>query len=446
MKHLWAVLKKDFDGKKSGERIKLETEAEKKALVDGGWADDCADAETDALKKAVDDAAEQLTGTIEAKASAAITSALKSANDRIGKQSKFGVPAVARDHEVEALAGFKSQGEFFQCVAQAGRTNVVDKRLTDLLAKAPLGMNTLDGTDGGFLAPEAVASSVYEMAFGKDSLVARTDYEEISAPSMVYTAVKDASRATGSRRGGVRAYWLNQAATLTSSKPQMRQIRVTPHKLAVLTYVTDEQMSDTTGFALEQKLGQYAAEEIRFLTEDAIIRGTGAGQPMGILNAACLVSTTRTTASHIKYADLVNLYSRMLPSSVSRAVFFCNQDIMPDLLTMVDAGNNSIWLAGNYYPTASASPFGTIFGRPVIPIEYCSTLGTVGDLIFADLSMYKMCSRGGVKSASSIHVAFTTDEMAFKWTFRIDGTPWLDSAITQYKGSNTQSPFLAVAT
>lgn len=446
MNHLWAVLKKDFDGKKSGERIKLEAEAEKKALIDGGWADDCADAETDALKKAVDDAAEQLTGTIEAKASAAITSALKSANDRIGKQSKFGVPAVAKDHEVEALAGFKSQGEFFHCVAQAGRTNVVDKRLTDLLSKAPLGMNTLDGTDGGFLAPEAVSASVFELAFGKESLVAKTDYEEIQAPSMVFTAVKDASRATGSRRGGVRGYWLNQAASLTSSKPQLRQIRVTPHKLAVLTYVTDEQMSDTTGFSLEQKLGQYAAEEIRFLTEDAIINGTGAGQPMGILGSACTVSVARATSSTVKYVDVVKMYSRLLASSVARSAWFINQDVWPQILQMVDAGNNSLFVAGNYYPTASAAPFGTLLGRPIYPIEYCATMGTVGDILLLDLSMYKVCTRGGVKSASSVHVAFTTDEMAFKWTFRVDGQPWLDAAITQFKGSNTQSSFISLAT
>ena len=444
--HLWAALKKDFNGKKSGEKIKLETDAEKKVLIDGGWADECTDPEADTVTKAFKEAETELVDSLKAAAKSAVSDAVKEFGKGLGGGFKLGTPAEPKDHEAERLGNFKHAGEFYQCVAKAARTGEIDKRLTDLLTKAPLGMSTLDGTDGGFLAPEAVSASIMEFAFQKDSILGRTDYEEIGAPSMVFTAVKDASRATGSRRGGTRAYWLNQAQALTASKPQFRQIRLTPHKLAVLTYVTDEQMSDTTGFALEQKLGQYAGEEIRFLVEDAIIRGSGAGLPMGILSSACLVSTTRTTSSHIKYADFCNLYSRMLPASVGRAVWLCNQDIMPDLLQMVDAGNNSVWMAGNYFPTAANAPFGTVFGRPLLPIEYCSTLGTVGDLIFADLSMYKVCTRGGIKSASSIHVAFTTDEMAFRWTFRIDGQPWLDSAITQYKGSATQSSFLTVAT
>ena len=36
----------------------------------------------------------------------------------------------------------------------------------------------------------------------------------------------------------------------------------------------------------------------------------------------------------------------------------------------------------------SGQPYGTLLGRPVIPIEQCSTLGTVGDIILADLKQF----------------------------------------------------------
>jgi HK97 family phage major capsid protein len=85
-------------------------------------------------------------------------------------------------------------------------------------------------------------------------------------------------------------------------------------------------------------------------------------------------------------------------------------------------------------------------GRPVIPVEYCSTLGTVGDIVLADLSQYIVIDKGGVQTAESIHVRFAYDERTFRATYRIDGQPWHRSAITPANGSNTQSPFVALAT
>jgi hypothetical protein len=73
-------------------------------------------------------------------------------------------------------------------------------------------------------------------------------------------------------------------------------------------------------------------------------------------------------------------------------------------------------------------------------------LGTVGDIVLASMSQYQAISKGGVKSASSIHVQFATDEMAFRFIYRIDGAPNLASPVTPFKGSNTVSPFVALTT
>ena len=54
-------------------------------------------------------------------------------------------------------------------------------------------------------------------------------------------------------------------------------------------------------------------------------------------------------------------------------------------------------------------------------------------------------AKGGVRAASSMHVAFTTDEMAYRFTYRFDGSPLWHSALTPFKGSATQSPFVALS-
>ena len=71
---------------------------------------------------------------------------------------------------------------------------------------------------------------------------------------------------------------------------------------------------------------------------------------------------------------------------------------------------------------------------------------TKGDVILADWSRYLLVSKGGIRRAASIHVYFDTDEVAFRWTWRINGEPADLAPATQYKGSTTTSPFVLLDT
>jgi HK97 family phage major capsid protein len=141
------------------------------------------------------------------------------------------------------------------------------------------------------------------------------------------------------------------------------------------------------------------------------------------------------------------MWSRLLGASRPNAVWLINQNIEPQLYTMslsVGTGGAPVFMpAGG----ASASPYMTLFGRPIIVCEQCATLGTVGDIILADLTDgYILAEKGGIKSDMSIHVRFEYDESIFRFVMRIDGQPVLSSAITPYKGGsgNSQSHFIAL--
>ena len=82
----------------------------------------------------------------------------------------------------------------------------------------------------------------------------------------------------------------------------------------------------------------------------------------------------------------------------------------------------------------------------MIPLEHADTVGTVGDIVLADLSQYLMIDKENIESAVSIHVRFIYDESTFRFVYRVDGAPWWNSALTPFKGTNTQSPFVALAT
>jgi len=79
--------------------------------------------------------------------------------------------------------------------------------------------------------------------------------------------------------------------------------------------------------------------------------------------------------------------------------------------------------------------------------ESSATLGTVGDIILADLREYQGIEKGGIQSASSIHVRFLEGETCYRFIYRVDGQPAWNAPLTPFKGaSNTVSPFVALAT
>ena len=156
-------------------------------------------------------------------------------------------------------------------------------------------------------------------------------------------------------------------------------------------------------------------------------------------------SESGQTAATFVTENAIAMWSRMWSRSRQNAVWFYNQDIEPQLLTT----GISIGVGGStlYMPPGglSASPYSTLLGRPMIPIEQASTLGTVGDLVLFDMSQYLLIEKP-MQSAMSIHVQFTTDQTVFRFVLRADGAPSWHSPLTPANGSNTLSPFVALAT
>jgi len=95
---------------------------------------------------------------------------------------------------------------------------------------------------------------------------------------------------------------------------------------------------------------------------------------------------------------------------------------------------------------ASASPYGTLMGKPVNVTEHASALSAVGDISFCDLSQYLIIEKGGVDQTSSIHVRFLNDETVLRFVIRIDGLPMWNAPLLAADGSGTTySPFITLA-
>jgi HK97 family phage major capsid protein len=139
------------------------------------------------------------------------------------------------------------------------------------------------------------------------------------------------------------------------------------------------------------------------------------------------------------------MWSRMYADSRTNAIWLINQSIEPELYGMgitVGVGGSPVYLPPG---GASAQPYGTLFGRPVIPCNYCSKLGDVGDIILADFAEYILIEKGGVQEAISMHYGFITDQTYYRFVMRIDGQPaWSTYFTPEQATTATQSPFVTL--
>jgi HK97 family phage major capsid protein len=314
--------------------------------------------------------------------------------------------------------------------------------------KAITGMSESVPADGGFLVGTDANTTIMGRVYSSGELARRVSMYPISANSngMTFLANAETSRVAGSRWGGVRYYWAAEGAEKTASAPTFRKIELSLNKLIGLVYATDELLQDAS--TLEAYIMDILPQELAVGFDNTIYNGTGAGQPLGILNAPCLVTQAAEAgqaAATIVSENVINMWSRRWVGSRDY-VWMINQDVTPQLIQM----NLGVGTGGalTYMPPGglSGSMYGTLFGRPVIEIEQCPTLGTVGDIALCSWSEYIAIQKGGVQSASSIHVRFIFDESVFRFVLRVDGQPGWNSALTPMNSTVTQGPFVVLAT
>lgn len=338
---------------------------------------------------------------------------------------------------------FKSFGQFLKEGYQTGGAGEWRSKVNTVYEKAIQGMGVQVGEDGGFLVMPEFASGILERVYS-NNLFAQTDNYTVSGNTMTFNRNAETSRANGSRHGGMRGYWGAEGASMTSSSPKIRQTVLNLKKLHVLVYLTQE-LIDDAGTAIEQYVTRKAAEEFNFMLGDAVFNGTGVGQPLGILNAPALVSVGAEggqSADTIVSANIDKMFARKIAGG--NYAWYHNQDCGPQLDQLTqDVGTGGVAL---YRPTngiAGAAPQ-TLKGLQRVETEFNPTLGDQGDILLADLSKVLSISKGGISQQSSMHVAFLTDQMAIKFTMRVDARPWEDTPLTPYKGSATQSAFVAL--
>lgn len=356
-----------------------------------------------------------------------------------GKTPDRRVPAQARD---SSRHNFVNLGEMALAVRAQKLGDFENEGVKKLMNAATTYGNEGSGADGGFLVPPDFSAAIWKKVEAEENLMSRC--VELTPEGNSMFIPKDETTPWGT--AGIRVYWESEAAAATASKGTFEGSTQRLYKLMALAPVSDEMLEDARGFEswLMAKVPGIMSHRIN----TAIVSGTGAGQPLGMLNSPSLVSVAKETsqpADSIWKTNIDKMWARMYAPWRRNAVWLINQDAEPALESMGYSPSGVVPTAASapmYVPPGGVAdaPYARLKGRPVIPMQACKTVGDQGDILLVDLQQYWILRKAaGLRSDTSIHLYFDQAVTAFRFVFRINGQPAWSAAITPENGSNTLS-------
>ncbi|WP_049562230.1 phage major capsid protein [Nonomuraea sp. SBT364] len=306
--------------------------------------------------------------------------------------------------------------------------------------------STVVPSEGGFLVPETLRSQLLQVALEMAVVRPRATVVPMESARVPFPMIDSTSNAS-SVFGGMVGYWTDEAAMLEESNPKFGKIVLDAQKLTGLAVVPNELLSDSliSFAALIETLWPQA---LAFFEDVAFMSGSGVGEPLGFLGAGnsagvAVAAEAGQPADTIVLENVIKMYSRMLPASLSRGIWICSPEAIPELFTMalsVGTGGGPVMLTN----VAGPAPM-TIFGRPLVVSEKAGRLGDRSDLAFVDLSYYLVGDRQTMSADSSTDYKFGSDQTTYRIIQRVDGKPWIKSAITPNNGGPSLSPFVEIA-
>ncbi|MGL4553969.1 MAG: phage major capsid protein [Gemmataceae bacterium] len=386
-----------------------------------------------------------------ARASAGMAGALGTALDTAVKQFSAAT-GKSRRHSSREIFGTGEESDpkkTFGAFLLAVRTG--DRKALDEMDAVPAepetkDLGTVTGTAGGFLVPTQFAADLLRVA-AERAVVRPRAYVQPMTSRVCEIPALDAAVTPGTGEtaafGGLAMTWTEEDQSRTENDPQFRQLRLEAHELGGYLEASNNLLADSA-IPLESLLRNLFGQAIAWHEDYAFLRGDGAGKPLGMINAPACISVARSAASAFALADAANMLSRLMPGwSAESCVWAIHPYHMARLVTMASTalGGGLAWLPQG----VSGRPRMALFGIDIMPSEKLPAVNTAGDVLLADCRHYVVGDRGTVEIAYSEHVAFRTNQAAWRVVRRVDGQPWQRAPMTLSDGASTVSPFVTLA-
>ena len=170
----------------------------------------------------------------------------------------------------------------------------------------------------------------------------------------------------------------------------------------------------------------------------SFLYGDGVGKPRGMHSVSTQV--TRSGANAFAAADAQGMVEKLLPSSWANAVWAIHPSVMVKVTALT-----------NWQPGENASPDpdqadGSLHGLPMFITDKLPALGTTGDVLLFDPTLYSVGDRGVLIDASAETALFRNNQTVFRIVARVAGAPWLSGSVTLADGTKTAGAYVSLTT
>jgi HK97 family phage major capsid protein len=334
--------------------------------------------------------------------------------------------------------GFTNLGDFAR---EIWHNNPEPTRMSELRRIMNTAFSSGEAAGGGILIPEAIFGEIHSIIEAQSIVRPYATVIDMSTPKILIPFL-DSNTNSATSFGGWTVTRVEEGGTITPTRPNFGRVKLEVTKQVAGAEVPNEMFSDVA--SLDGYIRRTLPEAVAFAQDYDFFNGSGAGAPLGVLNAAntALISVTAETsqvASTVVIDNILKMYSRMLPRSKGRGVWFVNPTVTKQLWQLslaVGTGGAPLMLVD----ARGDGPM-TMLGRPIVETEHVPALGSAGQILFADFSQYLIGERPGGTLESSPHAQFMNDLTEMKMTARNDGRPWVQGVVTPVNG-DTLSPFV----
>lgn len=298
-------------------------------------------------------------------------------------------------------------------------------------------LNSIVGEQGAFSVPEAYFASIYDSGIESSVCLDKVQNYPMTSDTLWLPSWSSEDH-TGGPIGAVSGSWIGELQTATPVTPRLRVIKFTAHKLGMWICCSSEVLQDSS--ALAMALAPLMRNSLAFSLDEAILTGSGVGEPQGIIGSPATIAQTRASATDITFADLVAMKGRMLPSSLSKAIFIVSPSAFAVLCGLVITAGTGELVMG--YQHGASDMRMSILGHPVRVTEKLPELGERGDIMLVDLNFYALALREAARFEKTNAANFLSDSIDFRFIIRGDGHPLIEKPFTPAGGGNDLSPFV----
>ncbi len=316
------------------------------------------------------------------------------------------------------------------------------KRLTDVYGtKAALSGDA--GTTGGYLVPSEFMASILQVMETASPILSRVQTIPVTQPSGEWPALDQyvtptAGAGDTALAAGLVASMGAEGTASTETEPGFQKIEWRLRTINGHILASNEIEADTPQ-GLEALFRSVISIAVGAKREHYVLRGTGAGQPLGILNAAAAIGIAPATNSIFAWADALTMRSRFKNVTGGQPMWIIHPGVWPDIGVFESTAGGGVFQAN-----MSVALNQTILGWPIVESEHSPQDDNSGNVILADLGAYVLFQKGGIQIAFSEHAKFLEGQKAWRFEDRLDGQPWMKNSLVlaDPQGSYTVSPFV----